>query len=102
MYQVYWTILGNINYSEIRKNHLLIYTEFIALNSKQQEITQNLKLGLKVIKTQKCGCPSGHISQEILVARHKFLVALGHQQAILRVLMSAQKNSYTIILIQYR
>ena len=47
---------------------------FIALNSKQQEITQNLKVGLKVIKTQKCGCPSGHISQEILVARHKFLV----------------------------
>ena len=42
--------------------------------TKQQEITRILK----VIKTQKCSCPSG-ISQEILVAQHKFLVAPGRR-----------------------
>ena len=32
----------------------------IALNSKQQEIAKNFKVSLKVIKTQKCDCSSGH------------------------------------------
>ena len=56
--------VGAYSYIQVLPNlffQKILHTDsFTTLNDKQQETTQNLKVSFKVIKAQKCGCPSGH------------------------------------------